>query len=769
MPEIDFELYEKLFLDQISYLSVWQKKRVIQALIWAKEAHGGAIRKSGEPFYTHPLTVALYLAEYFLDGDTLIAALLHDVAEDTTISIEEIVARFGDKVGKLVEGLTKFDKMTAKAHLGRDLTDEELKNATLYKLFSTMSNDVRIGLIKIFDRLHNMRTMGSMPPHKQQEKSRETLLIYAPLADKLGMWLIKSELQALAISLLDPARYELLRTQLDEYEQKQKLVFYELATELTRLLDGVGLQEVKTESPDIFGAYAGNPQGATMLPRFDMTPQLIVLVKNNEACYTALGKIHGRFTPVPQSFDDYIASPRNLYRSLHTTILKKGQRIKIRIRTTEMQVVSQLGILKKWLPTQFIGWPEDDDSWLTNITRGIDSVIGQAQGEEASAPLQSEVINIVLEDIIHTNDMMVYTPKGKAIKLTKGATPLDFAYKVHTAVGHSCRGARVNGREVPLHYTLEAGDLVEVLRHGTEPQRAWLDEDLGYLKQKGTERIVRQWFRSLKDEVTVPQGQQLLEWELEMLGTAVASHDHHAIAHMMGHDTPTKLYHALGRADLSPSHIATKLLAQQWAGGEDQPTTPPATTPRNPYGLQNTGNRRVRLCQRCRPQQGDEVIGFIRQDNSLTVHTVGCPYMRHDYWHGSHALKLRWDGDTQQEETTHHTRDLSLYIHAHDRDGLLSEITALLRDKNTNITSLCSNSKQYPYAYIVMSVAVSSPREAVRFLHRISSLANIIRVRCLALTPLYTHKRKAEPLRCLFEQLEPQQLVPPNGRGRGTL
>jgi RelA/SpoT family (p)ppGpp synthetase len=723
MPNTYIDQEGKVFFDQITYLTRDGYQKVREAFEWAREEHGDDLRQSGEPFFTHPLTVAYYLSEYFLDAPTLIAALLHDVAEDTTVSIEDIVARFGSEVAQLVEGLTKFDKMTAKAQLGRDLTDEELKNATIYKLFETLAKDVRIGLIKIFDRLHNMRTMAAMPPHKQQEKARETILIYAPLAEKLGMWLTKIELQQLSIAILYPAQYQTMCQQLVEYEEKQRAVFNEIAPQLVQVLTGVGPVEVKSDTPDIYGGYVDSPQEAQTSQRFDSTPRVIITVKEPEACYLVLAKIHANWPPVPKAFDDYIAKPRhNLYQSLHTAVLYNGRRIKLRIRTVDMHLTSQMGILAKWYPKELMPlWHDATDGRLTGMIQDISRVMDS--GREIT-----EGVKTVLSDIIPTDQVTVYTPQGYIRSLRRGATPIDFAYTIHTDVGHRCRGARVNDREVPLTYVLQEGDSVEILLHGSEPQRSWLDEDLGYLKTTGAINAVRRWFRRLPLAVATAQGQRILHNELNMLG--LAHYDHGEIADVWGYETPDELYYALGRAELLPTAIATKILADKWQ------QTIPASTPEQqmvegrdhkPFVLHNTGKRRLRLCQKCNPRPGDEIIGFIRKDNSVTIHTLGCTYMRPDNLRGGHALKLRWGG-----EETEPKRPLSVHISAHDRDGLLSEIANLMRDEHINITVLCSKSNAHQHvAHIVMRLAVSNPRQTVRVLHRIHSLANIIVVRCL--------------------------------------
>lgn len=724
------------FLVIITYLSVDDIARVKDAVAWAREAHGEEKRKSGELFFFHPLTVAYYLAEYEADAPTLIAALLHDVAEDTTISIEEIEARFGEEVAKLVDGLTKFDKLTAEAQLGRHLTAEELKNATHYKLFDTMINDYRIGIIKIFDRLHNMRTMGSMPPHKQQEKARETLNIYAPLAYRLGMWKIKSELQELAIAILEPAHYKKLQQRLADYEAKQKKVFTHMAKTLLDALTGLGPVEVMPDQPDIFGTYVESEEAFHQAQGFDNTPRLIVLLKEEISCYIALGKIHQLWDPLAQQFDDYIGKPRdNLYRSLHTAVVYKGKPLKIRIRTVRMQIESQTGVLSKWMDRTGLApiWSSTAEEQVGDMFYNMSQAI-RSHGRE-----MNDGVNTVVTDVMRPNQITVYTPKGDKRNLIQSATPLDFAYLIHTQVGHSCRGALVNERPVPLTHTLKDGDSVKILTYGSEPLRSWLDEDLGYLKTTLARTAVRRRIRKLADDApreSLHQGLRILQAELHLIG--LGSYTPTEVAEQLGYDHADSLCAALAKAELLPTTLATRLLASHWTNNPSPTSATPQT--KVPQGqivktrtdewftIHNAGGRLLRLCQACNPRPGNDIIGFIRKDNSVTIHDVSCPRTSPDEMVDGRALKLRWGvGDEEPR------RPIFVQLRVHDRDGLLFEITDLLRDEQINIAFLCSRSLANQ-ATIVMRLEVSSPRQTVRFLHRTKSLPNIIEVCCLELS-----------------------------------
>ncbi|MCA9981068.1 MAG: bifunctional (p)ppGpp synthetase/guanosine-3',5'-bis(diphosphate) 3'-pyrophosphohydrolase, partial [Anaerolineales bacterium] len=609
----------RVFFEQIAtYLSLEDRKRVQAAFELARREHGDDRRKSGELFFTHPLTIAFYLSEYYVDAPALIAALLHDVAEDTSVSIAEIEAQFGAEVATIVDGLTKFDKVTAQAELGRVLTADEVKDATLRKLFAMMSSDVRVGIVKIFDRLHNMRTIKAMPPHKQREKAQETLNVYAPLANRLGMWLVKNELQNLSLEVLEPDHFEALSSYIARREKEQEEEFQAIAQKITSDLNQNGIQvaDVLTVPIDIYELYLYQKARGLSLERdVEMPTRIVLLLKDKPECYLALGRIHALWRPVQGEFDDYIAAPReNLYRSLHTTVVYKGRQIKIRFRTLGMQIESQMGVLSRWLSNFTLSiWSSEVSTRMKEMLVTIGESIEQ-EGQDIG-----DGVRTVLDDVF-TDQIVVYTRNGEMRELPVGATPVDFAYTIHTEVGNGCRGAKVNGDEVPLNYTLQDGDSVVILRRGSHPQRAWLDENLGYLKTSAAKTAVRRWFRRLPYEEAVSQGRALLVEELNMMG--LGDYSHLLVAGWFGYTKAEEIYHELGRAEILPTAVAHKVLTDTWAQQPTRQTDQQTVTSHEGewFIIENTGGRPTRMCGTCNPRPGDRIIGYIRTDGGVTAH-----------------------------------------------------------------------------------------------------------------------------------------------------
>lgn len=720
----------QIFFAQIAtYLTLEDRKRVHEAFEVARREHGEDCRMSGELFFTHPLTVAYYLAEYYVDAPTIIAALLHDVAEDTSVSVTEIEAQFGPEVAQIVDGLTKFDRVTAQAELGRKLTANEIKDATLRKLFGMMANDVRVGIVKVFDRLHNMRTIKSMPPHKQEEKAQETLNVYAPLANRLGMWKVKNELQKLALEIVEPAHFEALQTYIDQRETEQNEQFQAVAQMILSDLKQNGIQVVEASPApiNIYELYQYlKDRGQMRISRESEFPtRIVVMLKDLPDCYLALGRVHALWRPVPGEFDDYIAAPReNLYRSLHTTVVYKGRQIKIRFRTLSMHIESQMGVLTKWVGNFMMPlWPREVSTRIDGMLSVIGESLGQEGPEIGGGGMQS-----ILDDVF-TDQIVVYTPNGEMRELPRGSTVLDFAYTIHTEVGHGCRAATINGHDVSPNYALQDGDSVKILRRGSHPQRAWLDENLGYLHTTVAKAAVRRWFRRLPYEEAVEEGQALLRDELAMLG--LADYSHLLVAGWFGFTRPEELYHALGRAEILPTAVAGKVLTDAWA---QQPTSEAdQQTVTSHEGewfiIENTGGRPARMCGTCTPRPGDRIVGYIRTDGRVTVHSISCSLLRHDDMRGGRLLKLRWGDEAQKL-----AQSVAMRIDVHDRDGLLSEIANLMRDEKINITMICSHSVERQgrrQATIVLGFAVGSVRQLVGIVHRIQAMVNVFAVQLL--------------------------------------
>ena len=714
----------------LTYLPRQDLEEIQEAFKLAEEEHAGLTRKSGEPFICHPLTVASYLADYYADTPTLIAALLHDVAEDADVSVQDIEHRFGSEVRRIVDGVTKFDKVTGRARLGRELTKQELTTATHYKLFETMTADVRVGVVKIFDRLHNMRTIGHMPFHKQEEKSRETLRVYAPLADRLGMWKIKNELETLAFEVLYPTRFRQFQKALQDRKERNEEDFPYLKYDIKNVIKEAGLQLVSlVEAPtDISGAFRvwREEQESRVLYG---PPQPVILLKNEIDCYTALGHLHGKWRPVAGKFDDYISASReNLYRSLHTTVIYKGRRVKVRIRTLDMQLESQNGVLSRWTDTRNMPiWAQQSEEKVDKLFNQFQKAYGDDDDEF------DEKVRHILDDVFN-NQITVFTPNGDEIEIPRGATPVDFAYRIHTEVGHGCRGVLVNSERQPLTYELQDGDSILIEKESDtakpHPQFAWLDEDLGYIKTRTGRQGVRRWFKKLSDRMACQIGRNMIKTELQTLGKPYL--DMEEVCKILDYPTTNELFAAMGRADLLISEFANRLMAGLWeaddlnsqAGydykNEFLSSQAVFSSDGDMFIIEHSGDRQLKLCQVCNPRPGDPIIGSILHKDQVVIHVNGCRLLTPDTMRGGFSLKLRWGSETAKP-----MRAVTMQIYAHDREGLLNDVTSLFKLDEININFLWSKTEHYK-ALIIFSANVSETPQVVRFLHRAQDLRNVI-------------------------------------------
>lgn len=711
----------KLFFDKVErYLDPKDCAKVKVAFEMARREHGEQTRKSGELFFTHPLTVAYYLAEYMLDAPALIAALLHDVAEDTKVSIEDIETAFGSEVATLVDGVTKLKRVTQEFNNGRTLSKEDLERATLHKLLGVMMSDVRAVIIKLFDRLHNMRTIGATPRDRQIYKANETLSVYAPLANRLGIWEIKNELEALSLEVIDGEDYNEIKAARERLILEQSYKFPRIENELITAITNADLQMVNVllAPENVPTLYRDCKQ--TQNGKLDQTMRIVILLDDWQSCYTAMGIVHSLWKPVPDTFDDYIAFPRNnLYRSLHTTVMHTdGFHLKVRLRTVPMHKVSEVGVLARWLykgTSWYDAVAKRQALFLENISENMNV--------EPKDPLTG--IRGVVQDVFNEEQIEVYTPRGMLVELAKGATPIDFAYAIHTGLGNQCYAATVGEEQHPLNEPLKNGDKVQIIKRlGAQPQRAWLDEDLGYISTTYAMTHARRWFRRLSEETAVSQGRTLLQSELDMLGLPLTSHWH--IASLFEYDVLEKFYHDIGRADILPTEVATRLLEEKW---QQIPTRSLDkliySDKREPFFVKNADNRDLRRCSACRPRPPQSIVGYIRKDAGVTVHEESCHTLpQDDVTH--RILKLQW-GDSAQRRA----RLLTFRVKVYDRPGLLYEMTHLMQQEGVNITFVNTPPAPKGEVHLIFTLETTLPRQFVRILHRSQALINVFEVRTL--------------------------------------
>jgi len=651
--------------------------RIVQrAYEVAERCHRGQFRRSGDPYITHPLAVAVIVAELGMEEATICAALLHDTVEDTTMSVADIRREFGDEVAMLVDGVTKLDKVKY---------GESAEAETIRKMVVAMARDAKVLILKLADRLHNVRTLKHMPLEKQQRTAKQTLEIYAPLAHRLGMNTIKWELEDCSFAALYPKRYdEIVRLVAERAPARD--------TFLSRVTEQV---QGELRTAKIKAAVTGRPKhyysiyqkmivrGRDFADIYDLVG-LRVLVETERDCYAALGVIHTMWSPVPGRFKDYIAMPKfNMYQSLHTTVIgPDGKTVEVQIRTHQMHKRSEYGIAAHWKYKEQYGG-QQDMTWLRQL------VDWQRETQDPGEFLDS------LRFDLHAQEVFVFTPKGDVTALPAGATPVDFAYSVHTEVGHRCVGARVNGRLVPLESTLENGDVVEIVTSKAEtygPSRDWMS----FVKSPRARNKLRQWFARERREDAIEEGKdaisrmmrkQGLPLQRLMGGDALVS-----LAKDLRYPDVAALYAAVGEGHLSAQTVVQRLV--QALGGPEgavediAETAVPTRTQARPRpagdpGVVVKGARDVwvKLARCCTPVPGDEIVGFVTRGNGVSVHRGDCVNVDHLATQPDRLIEVEW------APTAGSVFLVAIQVEALDRTRLLSDVTRVLSDAHVNILS----------------------------------------------------------------------------------
>jgi GTP pyrophosphokinase len=665
------------------------RERVEDAFVFACEHHADQRRKSGEEFIVHPAGVAKICAGLRLDTETLCAALLHDTVEDTSASLDEVRVRFGSDIAALVDGVTKLTEITFQSR-------DEAQAENYRKMLVAMASDVRVILIKLADRLHNMRTIEALAKQKQIDKARETLEIYAPIAHRLGIHAIKWELEDLAFAALHPRKYQEIKGLVAQQRQERESYVSEageyLQQELSRLAIGA---EISGRAKHFYSIYSKmTRKGREFNEIYDLTA-MRVIVDSVKDCYGAVGVIHSLWKPLPGRFKDFIAMPKfNMYQSLHTTVLgPEGRPLEIQIRTGEMHDMAEFGVAAHWMYKQLTGARASRAGTPVeggDAKRWLRSMVDWQQ--ELSDP--QEFMERLKVDLFE-DEVYVFTPKGEVKALAAGATPLDFAYEVHTDVGHRCVGARVNGKIVPLHYELRSGDRVEVLtsKRPRGPSRDWL----AVVKTTRARNKIKQWFKAESRQDTEHTGRELLQEHLRKQGLPAqritGSPLLADVIREMGFRKADDFYIALGGAKISAKVVVNKVM-QRLKRGEaaDEPSTAVEdllttrrlrrpTTSSSQYGIRVEGvdDVMLRLAKCCRPVPGDPIVGYISLGRGITIHREDCPnavLLRKD---PERFTPVSWDGD-------HKTAfKVELQVDAWDRHRLLEDLSRTFSEAGINI------------------------------------------------------------------------------------
>ncbi|QSX08773.1 bifunctional (p)ppGpp synthetase/guanosine-3',5'-bis(diphosphate) 3'-pyrophosphohydrolase [Alkalibacter rhizosphaerae] len=693
----------------------------------AVNAHQGQKRVSGDDYIIHPLEVAMILAELQLDVPTIAAAILHDVVEDTQYSYEDMQREFGDEIAELVDGVTKISKLEFKSK-------EEQQAESLRKMIIAMAKDIRVIMIKLADRLHNMRTLKYMPEDKQKAKAQETLDIYSPIAHRLGISKIKWELEDISLRYLDEKGYYDLVSKVAQKREVREAYIQNVIEILKEKLEEVGIEADIQGRPKHF--YSIYRKMYVQNRNFEEIYDLIavrIIVNNIKDCYGVLGVAHTMWKPIPGRFKDYIAMPKpNMYQSLHTTVIgPKGDPFEIQIRTWEMHRTAEFGIAAHWKYKEGI---EESDNFEEKLVWLRQIMEWQRELQDASEFMETLKVDLF------TDEVFVFTPKGDVIQLPKGSCPLDFAYRVHSDVGNKCIGAKINGKIVPLNYTLQNGDIVEVLTsaHSNGPSRDWLK----IVKSSHARNKIKQYFKKDKKEENVQKGRDMLEKEVKRQGLQQANILKQTylefVAKKSNYNSVEDLYSAIGYGGIKPNFILQKIKNQFKSelnlvddqaildefSGEAKQQKPVIGQDKLEKAVKVSGfkNMAVRFSKCCNPVPGDKIIGYITRGRGVSVHRADCANIRNADDVGR-LIDVEWVKYTVANFTS------EIHIKAKDTKGLLTKVTTVISDQNISIVSLNVRTDQ-DYAYFTISFEVKSTRElnmVIKKLHKIPEIENIYR------------------------------------------
>jgi GTP pyrophosphokinase len=678
------ERHDALLTELLGRISAYNPEldtaMITAAFDYACDHHRGQRRKSGEDFIHHPAAVASLCAELKLDSATIEAALLHDVVEDTDATLDDVRERFGEDVAILVDGVTKLTRISLASR-------EQAQVENYRKMIMAMARDLRVVLIKLADRLHNMRTIGALGKQKQVQTAKETLEIYAPLAHRLGIHTIKWELEDLAFQTLHPRRYAEIESLVNQSRVERERFAEEAGTILHRELDESAIEaDISGRAKHLYSIYAKMAQGGKEFNEiYDLTA-MRVLVESVKDCYGAIGIIHSLWKPMPGRFKDYVAMPKvNMYQSLHTTVIgPQGKPLEIQVRTDEMHQTAEFGIAAHWLyKSRRRGGAPGTNEWVTQLA--------DWQGEERDP---KEFMNTLRVDLF-SEEVYVFTPKGEVKSLPAGATPLDFAYAVHTDVGHRCVGAKVNGRIVPLHYTLQSGEFVEVLTSKQErgPSRDWLT----LVKTSRARNKIRQWFTQQAREDLEQKGRDSLQQALKSNGLphqkVSASPLLAGIIREMGFKKADDFYVAIGGGKVQVGQVVTKLIGRlktaEVVTPEEQylPTRRPQKRPAasSTFGIVVEGasdpDVLVRMAKCCTPVPGDAVVGYISLGRGITIHRDDCPNVRALKRTPERFTAVSWD----DSDTATSSFRVTIALQSWDRPRLLEDVARTFAEHGANI------------------------------------------------------------------------------------
>lgn len=693
-----------------------------KAYEFAKKAHSGQHRVSGELFIFHPLEVAKILADLELDIATIAAGILHDVVEDTQYSIQDITDNFGSEIAILVDGVTKLGKLEYK-------TKEEQQAENLRKMFLAMAKDIRVILIKLADRLHNMRTLRYLPKEKQREKAIETIEIFAPLAHRLGISKIKWELEDLSLRYLEPDCYYDLVDKVAKKRQEREEHINKMIEILKQKLESSGItSEIYGRPKHFYSIYKKmKTQNKTFDQIYDLTA-VRVIVNNIRDCYGSLGVIHTLWKPIPGRFKDYIAMPKpNMYQSLHTTVIdSSGEPLEIQIRTYEMHKTAEYGIAAHWKYKEGNKTEEEFDKKLSWLRQILD---WQRDLKDARDFMETLKIDLFSDEVY------VFTPKGDVINLPMGSCPIDFAYRIHTDIGNHCTGAKVNGKMVPLDYKLSNGDIIEVITssHGNGPSRDWL----GIVKSNQAKNKIRQWFKKERREENIARGKESLEKEARRQGYdiyQILKHDFVSnILKKMNLSSLDDMYSSIGYGGFTSKQILQKILEEYKKNVKQDKSeidvnkieTKPKQKQKIDRGVKLDGidNILIKFARCCNPVPGDKIIGYITKGRGVSIHRKDCPNVVNNIYDKERLIEVNWEG---LQETSY---PVEIEASASDRPGVLSDIINMIGEMKTTIDAVNARASKDGIAVIDLVLEINDKKHLENVMKKISRIPGIFEVK----------------------------------------
>lgn len=693
----------ELLLEKAStYLKENDLNKIQEAYLFAEQAHHGQVRKSGEPYILHPVAVAEIVVKMQMDATSIIAALLHDVVEDTNVSLDMLRERFGDTCAMLVDGLTKLEKIQFKSK-------QEQQNENYRKMFVAMAQDIRVILIKLADRLHNMRTLKFQSEEAQRRIADETLEIFCPIAHRLGISAIKWEMEDIALRYLNPQQYYRIANLMQKKRTEREQYIQDVIVKIKEKVSEMGIEsDISGRPKHIYSIYKKmTSRGKQFNEIYDLLA-IRVIVDNIKDCYATLGIIHTLWKPMPGRFKDYIAMPKaNMYQSLHTTVIgPKGEPLEVQIRTWEMHRTSEYGIAAHWAYKEGSAVPSGSFSKKMNWFREILEL--QNETRDASEFMES------LKMDFFTDLVFVFTPKGEVIELPAGSVPLDFAYRIHTEVGNRTIGAKINGRIVPLDYKLNNGDIVEILtsKHSYGPSQDWLK----IAQSSHTKSKIKQWFKKEKREENIIKGREAIERELKRLAIDPAQwmtdDKLQEVASKFNFNDIEDMLSAIGFGGITAAQIVTRLTEKlrkeeipplQLTNEVKEVKSAPEKKSRPTHGVRVKGvdNLLVRFARCCNPVPGDDIVGYITRGRGVSVHRSDCSNIpAPDGEEGNRIIEIEWADSIEANYS------VEIEITGHDRPGLLNEVLQAVSESKTMMSAVSGRSDKNKMALIHMTILI---------------------------------------------------------------